>query len=302
MRSLIAALRTLVLPFGATSGQRIILDGVNGRIEIYDASGNLRIRLGATPFAIDLSTGDAAEVVPAEVFASALGSGATRQLELFLESPNFSGIASQLLLLSNSFDTTRKARIILNSDEFELGGFNQAVLLVTDTLGGSRTLDIQATDLQLNSLTLPRGKRDKAESTTDVTLSTTAGTFSTLVEGTAFTPVSGRRYKLSFWAPGNMLIGGSGFATTDTWQSKFQVSVGGGAYADLAAPNGPAYIARAPVAQAFRYPIPDRTADYVAASASTLRFKVVATKASGAATVTSTLEADFHLLVEDVGI
>lgn len=40
MKSFIAALRSLVLPYGATSGARVILDGVNGRIEIYDAAGD----------------------------------------------------------------------------------------------------------------------------------------------------------------------------------------------------------------------------------------------------------------------
>lgn len=37
MRSWLAALRTLVLPYGATSGKRIVLDGVNGLIAVYDA-------------------------------------------------------------------------------------------------------------------------------------------------------------------------------------------------------------------------------------------------------------------------
>lgn len=38
MKSFLAALRTLVLPYGTTTGKRIILDGVNGRIEVYAAS------------------------------------------------------------------------------------------------------------------------------------------------------------------------------------------------------------------------------------------------------------------------
>lgn len=38
MKSLVAALRTLVLPWGRTTGTRIVLDGVNGRILIYDAN------------------------------------------------------------------------------------------------------------------------------------------------------------------------------------------------------------------------------------------------------------------------
>ncbi len=41
MKSWFAALRSLVLPFGATSGARIVLDGVNGRIEVYNTSGVL---------------------------------------------------------------------------------------------------------------------------------------------------------------------------------------------------------------------------------------------------------------------
>lgn len=45
MKSFIAALRSLVLPFGRTSGTRIILDGVNGAIQLYDASDDLAAEL-----------------------------------------------------------------------------------------------------------------------------------------------------------------------------------------------------------------------------------------------------------------
>lgn len=41
MKSFMAALRSLVLPFGRTAGQRIILDGENGTIQIYDDGGAL---------------------------------------------------------------------------------------------------------------------------------------------------------------------------------------------------------------------------------------------------------------------
>jgi hypothetical protein len=46
MRSLIAALRTLVLPAGTTSGRRIVLDGVEGEIEVYDTNNILRVNIG----------------------------------------------------------------------------------------------------------------------------------------------------------------------------------------------------------------------------------------------------------------
>jgi hypothetical protein len=45
MKSLIAALRSLTLPFGVTTGERIELDGVNGEIRIYDAANRLIIKI-----------------------------------------------------------------------------------------------------------------------------------------------------------------------------------------------------------------------------------------------------------------
>lgn len=51
MKSVFAALRSLVLPYGATSGQRIVLDGVNGRIAVYNAAGTqIGILDGTTGF------------------------------------------------------------------------------------------------------------------------------------------------------------------------------------------------------------------------------------------------------------
>lgn len=63
MRSAFAVfLRGFTLPFGVTSGRRIVFDGVNGTISFYDASNNLRILLGGSNgSSIDLSTGAAAE-------------------------------------------------------------------------------------------------------------------------------------------------------------------------------------------------------------------------------------------------
>lgn len=50
MRSFFAALRTLVLPYGQTSGRRIILDGVNGRIDVYNALDQLITRIDSTGY------------------------------------------------------------------------------------------------------------------------------------------------------------------------------------------------------------------------------------------------------------
>jgi hypothetical protein len=163
---------------------------------------------------------------------------------------------------------------------------------------GSATVGSTLTAAQVNAL--PGGWVTKNTLAGPVTLSTTAGTYTDVIVGDLFTPVSAnRRFLVRVWSNGNLFISGSAFTTSDTWLMKFQVSVGGGAYADVA-PVG-WYIARAPVAQAFRYPIPHATNDYEATTAASLQFKAAATKSSGASTVTSALEADFHLLVSDDG-
>jgi hypothetical protein len=56
MRSFLAALRTLVLPYGKTSGQRIVLDGVNGEIDVYDDTNQKAVAIGPGPEV--LVTGD----------------------------------------------------------------------------------------------------------------------------------------------------------------------------------------------------------------------------------------------------
>jgi hypothetical protein len=48
MRSFIASLRSLVLPFGATTGQRIVLDSDNGVISVYDSANSLLAQIGPT--------------------------------------------------------------------------------------------------------------------------------------------------------------------------------------------------------------------------------------------------------------
>lgn len=53
MKSFIAALRSLVLPYGRTSGQRIVLDGDNGLIAVYDATNTLAVLIqSASPAGI----------------------------------------------------------------------------------------------------------------------------------------------------------------------------------------------------------------------------------------------------------
>lgn len=57
MKSALAAIRSLVLPYGAISGTRIILDGVNGRIDVYDATNQLVARLDGDGLFIETDDG-----------------------------------------------------------------------------------------------------------------------------------------------------------------------------------------------------------------------------------------------------
>ncbi len=111
MDSKFGALQYIVLPAGATSGRRIILDGVNGTISIYDINGLLLARMGFAD-SIELFSRQANEVLGADIQAAAIGSAANpaRRAELVLESPNLTGGAgggnrSQLEMLSESFET-----------------------------------------------------------------------------------------------------------------------------------------------------------------------------------------------------
>jgi len=109
VKSFIAALRTLVLPFGATTGRRIVLDGIAGTISIYDASDLLRVRLGASNDGLELWSGQADEFLAGNVQGLATGSplSATRRMSTTLESGAFNGRSKAIIdLTSESFDGT----------------------------------------------------------------------------------------------------------------------------------------------------------------------------------------------------
>lgn len=103
MRSLIAALRTLVLPYGATSGARIVLDGVNGQILVYDANGDL-----------------AADIIPGFGFEVWDPNG---NLRLRLSSP-LAGAYSSLQMWTGVLDETNQALISLA----DFGPMNRLVI------------------------------------------------------------------------------------------------------------------------------------------------------------------------------
>lgn len=124
MRSAFAVfLRGFTLPFGATTGRRIVFDGVNGTIEFYDASNNLRMRLGGSPTSsIDLSTSNASEIREGGALAlTHIVSGET-YLSTRLEGPSSSndGIGdeyAQIELRSRSLDGSEPPMIALKNGQ-----------------------------------------------------------------------------------------------------------------------------------------------------------------------------------------
>ncbi|SRR6266540_2142627 len=188
MDSKFGALQYIVLPAGATSGRRIILDGVNGTISIYDINGLLLARMGFAD-SIELFSRQANEVLGADIQAAAIGSAANpaRRAELVLESPNLTGGAgggnrSQLEMLSESFDGTIPTLIqyLSNVHDFLASNGNNP-------------------DIRLNSISLPRGIVAVPKTGTGATAIATTTELKDLVVGDyTFTAVAGRRYRVHF--------------------------------------------------------------------------------------------------------
>lgn len=103
--SLAALLRTLVLPFGVTTGQRIVIDGVNGRIEFYDST-NTRVGVldtdGITWSAAD---GSIIDVDPTGTYGGA---------EIDITPPTVSGVTwVPGVILGVDFDATQKYPVLV---------------------------------------------------------------------------------------------------------------------------------------------------------------------------------------------
>jgi hypothetical protein len=132
----LAFLSSLVLPTGATSGARIVLDGGADRIVIYDAGGNVVLVLAATagtvsgqPYDPDLTiiggnggqvsfrTGNSFEVAAAELVTAIQGAGTAQQGVLDLKTADFGNGTADLFLVSTSHDGTVTA-----SMQFNIGG------------------------------------------------------------------------------------------------------------------------------------------------------------------------------------
>jgi hypothetical protein len=141
MRSLIAALRTLTLPWGKTSGKRIKLDGVNGVISMFDANDVEVIR--ESPDGIVLtSTGGYITLdpsvggVPFDVTQIRFGSGGRD--ESIIEGSHFDADAMALQLTSGLRVGVGYSRLLLRDDSVVLfaddnAGDTNGIVLTPDS-------------------------------------------------------------------------------------------------------------------------------------------------------------------------
>ncbi len=182
--ALAAILRSLVLPAGATSGTRIVLDGVNGIISVYDANDDLRVQIGgsiALQEFLQLSTGDPAEFTRADLTPVIGGAGGTRQLELLLGPPSFAGGDRAVILMrSASQDATVGSSIsyLAPLHDFDTGGSGAAP------------------DITLAGVSLPRGIMADPVFTNATASAASAGTEQkdTDLGDYTFTALAGRLY------------------------------------------------------------------------------------------------------------
>lgn len=140
MRSAFAAfLVGFTLPFGRTSGRRIVFNGPDGFIAWYDSSDNQRIRIGGAdaPSRILLSTGAAGEAFAGLVDTFQVGTD---------------GGAYGVLLQSPSSDGTNDAVALLSLRSRTEGGAQEPRFLLDDANGNRlglvqlRTDQLQVSD------------------------------------------------------------------------------------------------------------------------------------------------------------
>jgi hypothetical protein len=193
MRSFIAALRTLVLPFGATTGRRIVLDGINGVITIYDAGNQERLIIGESGDSIEMITGTVGELTGGQLKAIGVNAGlADEQATLEIIGPSLAApnnkIAS-ITLFSEAADGVAQPEVFIDTETVTLSAAtvaNGVLLRLLGTVtaaarlfigGGTAFPDVDIVngvieiesggDIQVGNLSYPRGLLGSTAKQTD---------------------------------------------------------------------------------------------------------------------------------------
>jgi len=222
VRSLIAALRTLTLPFGATSGPRIVLNGVLGRIEIYSNAGNLMMSLDDDGLVVYEADGDIRQIIGSITDFSSIifrdsngangaimsygvipGSDDFRNFQIL--SPDTDKDSHRLVLLSPKGSITKNPLL-----QWDTGTLTADVAQpIVDLTGftGTRAAVVVAADYKIGASngggnaptlgdSLPRGVLTNGRAR--ATANTTFSTETTVVTTGSVTLIAGRRYRFLF--------------------------------------------------------------------------------------------------------
>jgi hypothetical protein len=341
VKSAIASLRSLTLPFGATSGARIVLDGVNGEIRIYDNNNDLLMQLDAEGFKVFDGDGNLRIwlAIPGGLNAAySVIEWYTKRTDQTL--PGFISV----------YDTVARNRMVISPGENDDRGtlewtivpedadilqesMLQAVSFTLDHADNLRpTVDLTGAsapneiarpytvvydlfygtpnsfgDTPTMIRKYPRGEVGIGTNSTDINLSTTAGVDSTYVACTVNNVRAGHRYKVTVAGGHSFVSGGSGFTVGDFWEFTIERDVNAsGVWGQL--PGIPITVrVRANVAIAARFPMPVLIGYYhPSAAANSVLFRARAQKGGGAGTVTTGLGTNggaspFSIVVEDLG-
>jgi hypothetical protein len=331
MKSTIASLRSLTLPFGATSGMRIELDGVNGEIRIYDvdgdllikiegefgfqgfdSSGNVRIRV-SSPFggaysAIQFWTAQLDEthqgLISVADFAASNRmvlspgqQGSKGNLEWTLMStPNDNSVPALLQAVGLTLDDPASPRPIIDLTGAATPAETQYPHTVVYDLYQGLPDTFGFEPLKVHNYA--RGSKEEwlGISTTDVNIAT-VGVWRTVVQVTPVSCLAGRLYEVKFDGGDNVFFSGSGFAAGDA--VRFRLTKDGNSM-------GTSKLLQSNFAASARFPMPS-LAGYFSPSVDgdyTLRCEVQ--RVAGAATVTiqaltGPLASQFNLAIKDIG-
>lgn len=185
MRSAFAVfLRGFTLPFGATTGRRIVFNGDQGLIEFYDSFNRLRIRIGGPTNSIELLTGDATEIRTGGVLALEHSVSGELYLTTRLEGPSTSndGIGdefAQIELRSRSEDGSEPPMVALKNGQ-TTGDFR---IGVADDSSGTRNNPMGTAVLVAGTVTVTH-TTVKADSRIFLTHLVAGGTLGILSVGT----------------------------------------------------------------------------------------------------------------------
>lgn len=208
MRSFLAALRTLVLPYGRTTGSRIILDGVNGTITAHSGDGkSLEINPGGateTAFPVIKFYADADEA--SYSFISGTAVGVPPGLFMWSAPFDIAGVNHRAALRLVASATGGPMLAMINNSGSKHGGFVQMyhdrVALGYESGAITETLEVYSDRAELSVPLKVEGVLVTRRVARNIRTSSIAGfTAETVIATLTFDAVSGRTYSVDYNGP-----------------------------------------------------------------------------------------------------